>query len=85
MRSIKSTIWNRHRDENKETIHTYLCDEIDPHVKCEKNGLGDQITREGDIIRKLRNLNSSIGNDGNYIIELTACSKTIKINAYVEE
>ena len=29
------------RDENKETIHTCLCDKIDAHVKCENSGLGD--------------------------------------------
>ena len=33
------------RDENKETIHTCLCDKIDAHVKCENSGLGDQNMR----------------------------------------
>lgn len=33
------------RDENKESIHTCLCDKIDACVKCGKNGLGDQNMR----------------------------------------
>lgn len=53
--------------------HTYVPkfrNEIYPCVMCEKNGLGDWATWEGDIIRILGNSNSCTENDGNYVLEL---------------
>lgn len=65
-------------------IGHHLYGETDPEVtKCEKNGLGHPNTQEGDT-RKLRNSRSCVGTDENDVLELTPCSRTVQIKAYLE-
>ena len=77
MRSIVLRVQHEKGKERKIKrlyIHIYrptLRDELGPGVKCEKGGLGNQITWEDATIRKFVNLNSCIRNDVNYIVELT--------------